>query len=69
MPKSREIVPFANAKPLVPGAKGVRPNHWRLRREIQTLEADIKEYGKVLARLSEELIDSKYPVLSNEGLE
>jgi hypothetical protein len=57
MPKSRELVPFANSKPMVPGAPRGRPAYWKQERKIQALESDLKELAKVLARLSGELIE------------
>ena len=56
MPKSRELVPFANRKPMVPGASG-RLGYWKQERKIQALESDMKKLAKVLARLSQELIE------------
>lgn len=59
MPKSRELVPFSNPKPLVPGRPGGRSGsgYWKQERQIVALKADMNELGKVLARLSGELIE------------
>jgi hypothetical protein len=57
MRKSRDLIPFASSKPMVPGARGGRPAHWKQQRQIQALESDMMELGKVLARLSQELIE------------
>jgi hypothetical protein len=57
MPKSRALVPFSNPKPLVPGAPGGRSGYWKQQRKIEALKCDMAELGKVLARLSQELIE------------
>jgi DNA-binding CsgD family transcriptional regulator len=52
----KDLVPFANEKPLVPG-KGGGLTHWRLERDKQQLKDEILDLAKVIRRLSEELIE------------
>ena len=52
----KDLVPFSNSKPLVPGKGGGLP-HWRLERDKQELRNEIADLAKVLRRLSEELIE------------
>ena len=54
---NKSLVPFANAKPLVPGSKGGRPAHWQQERKNQALKNEILDMAKVVRRLSQELIE------------
>jgi DNA-binding CsgD family transcriptional regulator len=52
----KDLVPFSNQKPLVPG-KGGGLTHWRLQRDKQQLQDQNLDLAKVIRRLSEELIE------------
>jgi DNA-binding NarL/FixJ family response regulator len=52
----KDLVPFTNTRPLVPG-KGGGLTHWRLERDKQQLRDEILDLAKVIRRLSEELVE------------
>src|SRR6266545_4367006 len=52
----KDLVPFTNARPLVPGKGGGLP-HWKLQRDKQELRDEIADLAKVMRRLSQELIE------------
>ena len=52
----KDLVPFSNAKPLVPG-KGGGLRHWKQERDKQQLRSEIADLAKVMRRLSQELIE------------
>jgi sulfite reductase alpha subunit-like flavoprotein len=52
----KDLVPFTNSRPLVPG-KGGGLRHWKLERDKQQLKDEIGDLAKVMRRLSQELIE------------
>src|SRR5687767_4310284 len=53
----KDLVPFTNAKPLVPGKRGGL-THWKLERDKPQLNNELLELATVLRRLAQELIES-----------
>jgi DNA-binding CsgD family transcriptional regulator len=52
----KDLVPFANAKPLVPG-KGGGLRYWKQERDKQQLSQEVTDLAKVMRRLSQELVE------------